>query len=245
MTASIHEEIANTLTREILTGQYRPGERLPSERDLAARFDVNRGAVREALKKLEGLHLADIQPGGARVAPVEEASLDVIGHMLELDEVPSDDLVEQILLVVAALIGLAADNAVQRATDEEIEALRVIVGRLRDAAIAGDDDYIPRIELMQTFMDISGNLVSRLIARVLISQFASRMTHVVRHHQIDQPGAIAAVYVHFDKALAERDRVGVRDCLADHCEMHRVSLLRALAKVRDQHQPHLKDVAAK
>ena len=39
------EEIAFILRDEILVGQYRAGERLPSERDLVARFNSNRGAV--------------------------------------------------------------------------------------------------------------------------------------------------------------------------------------------------------
>ena len=43
------EEISAILRDEILCGQYRAGERLPSERDLAARFATIRGAVRESL----------------------------------------------------------------------------------------------------------------------------------------------------------------------------------------------------
>ena len=49
---SKHEEIAAGLIKDILSGRYRVGERLPSERDLAGRFDANRGSVREAMKKL-------------------------------------------------------------------------------------------------------------------------------------------------------------------------------------------------
>jgi DNA-binding FadR family transcriptional regulator len=89
MTRSRHEEIADVLTRDVLIGQYRIGERLPSERDLSTRFDASRGAVREAMKILEQLGIAQIQPGGARVAPLEEASLDVIGHLLALGDVPN------------------------------------------------------------------------------------------------------------------------------------------------------------
>ncbi|MDA1076587.1 MAG: winged helix-turn-helix domain-containing protein, partial [Proteobacteria bacterium] len=74
-----HDEIAKHLTEDILAGRYRTGERLPSERDLSIRFDTNRGAVREAMKKLSHLGLARIQPGGARVCPMDEASLDIIG----------------------------------------------------------------------------------------------------------------------------------------------------------------------
>ena len=67
-----HDHIADTLTDEVLSGRYQPGDRLPSERELAARFDVNRGAVREAMKKLAQLGIVDIQPGGARVAPMQQ-----------------------------------------------------------------------------------------------------------------------------------------------------------------------------
>ena len=61
------EEIIAVLRSEILRGQYRPGERLPSERDLAARFESNRGVIREAIKKLEQLGIVAVAPGGVRV----------------------------------------------------------------------------------------------------------------------------------------------------------------------------------
>jgi GntR family transcriptional regulator len=43
------DQIADALIQDVLTGRYRVGERLPSERDLVTRFDANRGAVREAM----------------------------------------------------------------------------------------------------------------------------------------------------------------------------------------------------
>jgi len=87
--ASRPEEIARVLRDDILRGRYGPGERLPSERELAAHLDANRSSVREALKKLEQLRLIEIRRGGgARVSPVDEASLDVLGHLLALDDGP-------------------------------------------------------------------------------------------------------------------------------------------------------------
>ena len=73
-----HEEIAETLTKEILRGRYHVGDRLPSERDLAALYSVHRGAVREALKKnpqysLELMRVAE---------PYQDAA--EIEHYLEL-----------------------------------------------------------------------------------------------------------------------------------------------------------------
>ena len=58
------EKTFEVLRNEILLGQYRQGERLPSERDLSARFDVTRNVVRESIKKLEQLGIASVTPGG-------------------------------------------------------------------------------------------------------------------------------------------------------------------------------------
>ena len=77
------DEITTTLRTEILRGQYRPGERLPSERDLAARFEANRGPVREAIKKLEQLGIAEVKPGGVRVVPIESIAELELGGVIE------------------------------------------------------------------------------------------------------------------------------------------------------------------
>ncbi len=56
--------IAAELRDDILRGQYRLGERLPSERDLGERFGVRRSTARAAVKRLEKLGIADVQRGG-------------------------------------------------------------------------------------------------------------------------------------------------------------------------------------
>ncbi|WP_422073495.1 phosphonate metabolism transcriptional regulator PhnF [Tranquillimonas rosea] len=55
--------IAQTLTAEIAGGQYRPGDRLPTEADLARRFGVNRHTVRRALSELQGQGLTHARRG--------------------------------------------------------------------------------------------------------------------------------------------------------------------------------------
>ena len=53
----IADTLAETLRERILSGALRPGDRLPPERELALELRVNRGSLREALKKLELLRL--------------------------------------------------------------------------------------------------------------------------------------------------------------------------------------------
>lgn len=53
MTATpLWKSIADTLSAEIADGHYRPGDRLPTEAELAARFGVNRHTVRHAIASL-------------------------------------------------------------------------------------------------------------------------------------------------------------------------------------------------
>ena len=213
MTRSRHEEIADDLTRDILTGQYRTGERLPSERDLSARFDASRGAVREAMKILEQLGIAQIQPGGARVAPLQEASLDVIGHLLALGDVPDRRLVSQILDVISNLIQTAAANAVSTADDEELEALRALVKPLYTEDLDQDAHMQARIELMSNVMRASGNLVVQLIARSLLMQFLPAMMDLQRYADLDL-NAHRDLARALDEAMGQRDLDAVRSTLA-------------------------------
>jgi GntR family transcriptional repressor for pyruvate dehydrogenase complex len=65
------DTIAERLEQLILEGSLRPGEKLLPERELAARFDVSRPSLREALEKLESRGMVRSGKGGATyVAPL-------------------------------------------------------------------------------------------------------------------------------------------------------------------------------
>ena len=132
------ETIAAELRDDILRGQYRPGERLPSERDLAARHATSRGTVREAVKRLQQIGLADIQPGGARAAAVQACSLDVLAPLLALEPIPDPALVDQILEVLGILIRFAAEAAVSDGDAEKLAETRKLISKLRSSAGSAD-----------------------------------------------------------------------------------------------------------
>lgn len=231
MTVRRHEEIADSLIRDILVGQYRTGERLPSERDLATRFEANRGAVREAMKKLEHLGIASIQPGGARVAPLHEASLDVIGHLLAIGELPDEQLIEQIMAVMQRLVALAAESAALRASDSELAAIRERVRPLLNAGCDAERDSAARIELMSTIMAASGNLVCRLIARALLAQFGQSLAPLESRVAIDMDAYRRNVR-RLDAALASRDVEAVRATFDTFFDINRAATRKAFAALR-------------
>lgn len=51
--SSVHELVEERLKRAIHLGDYLPGDRLPSEREMASRLEVSRVTLREAIKRLE------------------------------------------------------------------------------------------------------------------------------------------------------------------------------------------------
>jgi DNA-binding FadR family transcriptional regulator len=167
--------IAAELRDDILRGQYRSGERLPSERDLAGRYGVHRGAIREAMKRLEQLGIARTGPGGARVAPIHEASLDVVQHLIELEDPPDPNVVDQVIEVLGGLFSNAARLCAERATDEQRVEIHRILAKAK-GELPADERASVMEELGDLFVEASGNMVLKLVRRGVRTDFMEKMT---------------------------------------------------------------------
>lgn len=115
------EQIAHQLRREILTGAVEDGLHL-AEDALAARFDVSRGPVRDALRQLEIEGLVENRRKRLYARPLD---------MEELDE---------LYALRGALEGLAIRLAVERAEPQEWDAVQSVVDRMRTAAETHDGE---------------------------------------------------------------------------------------------------------
>lgn len=160
---------------DILQQRYVCGERLPSERDLAAGFDASRGAVREALSQLEQSGLIKIQPGGARVRPIKSASISVLGPLMTLDESPDPVLIDQFLQTFAALSALTAREAINYANNEEMNRLRQMVVSLGEQTKDYKTMQPQWREFLRALAEIADNLVIHLIGNDLRAQFVDQM----------------------------------------------------------------------
>ncbi len=218
------EEIIAVLRSEILRGQYRPGERLPSERDLAARFESNRGAIREAIKKLEQLGIVAVAPGGVRVLPVEEATLEVLGYLLELGEIQKPELISQVLDVLAVMTSLSARSAVVEANDENITDMVQLVDQLVETI--GDEERHTEvwIQFSDKMMSIHRNLVLRLVGNGLRTQFMGSTMNLGFEPDIDL-SAVKQGLIRLRDSIKSRDEVNVRDAVIQHFQIIKIGLL--------------------
>lgn len=210
------EHIVRSLRDDILTGHYRPGERLPSERDLVARTGANRGSVREALKKLEALGLIEIKPGGgARVTPIEHANLEVLEHLAFKDGQPDPMLIAQWLDMQEILVTGAIRLAVERADDGAIAGARDLVQRLASGRNSEDQLDAMVEELMVLVSGAAQNLILSMVRYRLLEIFERSFPTSRRYLKL--PRGVEQTLQALEQALVARDAeavvVGVRAIL--------------------------------
>lgn len=119
----LNDEIVSIIQKQIMSGAIAPGARLPTERDLAESFKVNRNTVREALRKLENLDLLEIRHGdGVYVKNyLESGNLDLIKVAVSLDE--NNETLLNVLEARNMVVPEMAYRAAQRRTPEDLADL--------------------------------------------------------------------------------------------------------------------------
>lgn len=123
---SVAEQVFRRLRDVILTGELAAGDALPAERELAARFGVNRHAVREAVKRLEQVRLVRVSQGlDTRVADWRRhAGLDVAAQLAGAPlAVPTltRDMLEMRACIGADAARLCAERADDAARAEVVD----------------------------------------------------------------------------------------------------------------------------
>ena len=121
-------EIARKLVDYLLSGGIEPGDRVPSERQLAEAFGVGRSAMREALKSLTFLGLLEVRHGdGTYLKKADSVLLPrVVEWGLLLGEKRTVDLVEARQKLEAVIAGMAA----VRRDEADLVELRRLLGRM-------------------------------------------------------------------------------------------------------------------
>lgn len=125
------EEILDRLEEAIASGELGPGDRLPSERDLAARFGVSRPSVREALRVLEALGLVSVRRGAEHGVTLREEPQNAFAHLfrfhLALDHTSVASLVEFRVAIESWAAGLVAARGGAETLaelDRQLDAMR-------------------------------------------------------------------------------------------------------------------------
>jgi GntR family transcriptional regulator, transcriptional repressor for pyruvate dehydrogenase complex len=225
--ALVSDQVFAALLEAVLSDRYAPGEKLPTQRALAADLGVTMSSLREALKRLEQMGLVDSRQGDAmRVRDWREhGGLDVMAHLLlrsgGIDSGVLADVLEARGLMLRELAGLAAE----RRDPEQATRLAELAGALAEApddSAAQCIDFAFFTELAQA----AGNVVFVLIMnsiRALYFAHADQLQVTARHEEL------APLYERAAAAVADRDAAAARDSVAELAARQRARVEEALA----------------
>lgn len=129
------EQATEHLREQITGGEWAVGTKLPGETALAKSLGVGRSTVREALRALAGAGLVQPRQGSGvfviATKPKEDWST-------QLRQAAITDVYEVRMLLEVE----AAQLAAQRRTDDDITALNAALARRREAATAGNTEFV-------------------------------------------------------------------------------------------------------
>ncbi|MDS1140399.1 FadR/GntR family transcriptional regulator [Pusillimonas sp. SM2304] len=205
------------LVRLIDQRNYAPGERLPSERELAERFGVGRGVVREVLSVLEGLRYLERRPNSGiylNVAP-ERISLETLTLFSGLDLALSTEQLAQTMEVRRIIEVQAVILAAQRRTDEDIANIGGIVARFDEAV---DNSIESVANLDYEFHMAIFRATHNLVLMQLVSPFyiMSENRRLLFFKDKERSRASNAQHRQIFSALADQDAERAKAVMSDH-----------------------------
>ena len=160
------EQIFDILKKEIATGVWKPGDRIPSENELAEQFHVSRMTARNALQRLSAIGVVEARVGeGSFVREFRLSSL--FGGVTEL--LNTESSIEDIREFRAFFEATCLELACARRTEEDIARLKAAYDRLRETAEEGDPEAFAEADMAfhRCICEITGNDVFLMVQYIL------------------------------------------------------------------------------
>lgn len=231
---TLSDEVFEQLAREIVQGRLAPGLGLPAERELCETLGVNRGALREALRRLAQAGLVAIAQGGStKVLDFRRnAGLDLLTQLLFGDGGTLDlEVVRSLMEMRAALAPDVARLCARRADADTATELAEVVAQMENATT----DLEALQELSLRYWDVlvrgADNIAYELAFNTLRSTYdtvRTALVHVLADELRDLPS-----YRAIAEAVARRDDVSAKHVasgLVEHGTHRMFELIAALRR---------------
>jgi GntR family transcriptional regulator, transcriptional repressor for pyruvate dehydrogenase complex len=161
---SLPDQVFHRLVSDVLAGRYAPGERLPTQRALAAELGVNMASVREGVKRLEQLGLVEVRHGDAmRVLDWRlHGGPDVLVHLIAHGGALDDEMARAVMEARRLLLAESARLAAARRSDEQAALLASLAQQLT-AAEDGEAAQHLDFAFFAVLIEAAGNVVFLLV----------------------------------------------------------------------------------
>ena len=178
-TDSLRAQVYGQLKKRLMAGDWKTGEKIPSENELCRSFGVSRVTVRAAIQQLEILGLVETKHGGGTFVR-DNSSMNAMNDLHSLMQINKYQDIITVLefrkIIEKGTIGLA----VSRVTDKDIEVLEETYAALRtstdDPEAFAKADYAFHYRIAQ----IARNPIIAKVYDVIDEILSSAMVDIVR-----------------------------------------------------------------
>jgi DNA-binding FadR family transcriptional regulator len=212
----LYERVTEKILALIKENVWSPGDRLPTERELAKAFGVSRTVVREALKVLEAQGVLETTTGsGVRVRPPDSS---VVSRSLQtyiqlLDQTGLDLKLAEIRRVLEVEI---AALAAERATAEQRAALDQLCREMRQHTDSAQKIAELDLEFHLLLAEATQNQLFRVLLTPLIEQLREHFEYVWASYG---PRPVERVFEQHEllvKAIQQGDAALARETMTEH-----------------------------
>ena len=199
------EVIIKQIKELLITGQLRPGDKLPPERKLSEKFGVGRTHVREALRKLEFYGILKTRPqSGTFVAAIGISALEsMIADILKIDSYSFLSLVETRVMLEQSSIQLACE----RRSEEDLQQLERSLNNYLDKAMDGvkavEEDFMFHLAIAEASKNkVLKSLLLIIVPDILSNYSIFKVCDTVTDKAIDEHRAMHQAIIRGDVAKA-------------------------------------------
>ncbi|MBN1672079.1 MAG: FadR family transcriptional regulator [Kiritimatiellae bacterium] len=222
------QEIANQIEQLIINDELHVGDALPAERDLAAKLNVSRNVLREAISMLAQKGLLQIRRGAGTFVtrPSSEFLRDTVALFIRFNRSALLDLVEARRCIEVEIAGLAAEKADAEAVALLGQHTAVMAKSPRNVAKYVDAD----VAFHETLAQAAGNQILSLLLSSIRGAMRENMRILLR-----KDPSVTETSVKHHRRLADAVRTGdvqaARTIMLEHLD-DVVKRLRGLAEER-------------
>lgn len=160
---SIPEVVFEEIQRLVTDGELQPGDRLPSETELAERFGVGRSSIREAMRALQLLGVIEVIQGKGTF--VREPG--ILPLVIDWTRIAQIGIISEVMEARQFMEVILAQLAAERATDEDIDALRAALEHSRESIPNLETNIQAGVDFHLALADASHNQVLALMYRTI------------------------------------------------------------------------------
>ena len=186
-TSKISDEVYKQIVSLISNGHLKPGDKIPSERELSAELGISRQSIREALNRAEVMGLIDVRQGeGSFILSSLNESLKPPLTVIMEDEV---ERIFDFLEIRKLVEGWCAEKAALEATGEELKDMKTILDKMKK--VVSKDKQWEELDL------------------VLHRSIAKATHNIVAIHIMDALKVNFSLFFRFTKSMPSSERLDV------------------------------------